>query len=135
MNWQAALAQTLKEFESATCQWGADDCCQFVSRYWELMTGVSHAAKFNYESKQSAWRIVIEAGGTLLALFESLLGAPGNLTPGAVVLLAGDEEAEEYGPGIYVGYCVFTMDIDRGIVRTSPERILEAWPCPAQPQQ
>lgn len=126
MTWLDALRTATLEFVDQPVEWGRYDCCQFVARYWELMTGKDLAAQFDYESEMGAGRVLAKHGG-LSGLFRHLLGEPGEVVPGAVVLASVSDEGDKVAAGVYAGYCVFLMG-DDGLIRVTPERVLEAWP-------
>lgn len=127
MNWHEALKLAVKQYESRPVMWGISDCCQFAATYWKHMTGENLAADFDYQDKLEAGRILVTYDG-MEGLLEYLLGEPGTLKPGAVVLTVVDDDT--YAPGVYTGYCVWAFHPDEGLCRFTTHDIRKAWPCP-----
>lgn len=130
MEWQQALLQTIKTFDGHAPEWGTYDCCQFVARYVERVTGVDHTSAFQYTTEQGAARILVGAGG-MESLISRFLGEPKkNIDPGDVVLCALNKDDTAYlAPGVTNGSFVWAMHPDLGIARASNKAIIAAWSC------
>ena len=122
MNWLEALKATAIEFDQPMI-WGKTDCCQFINAYYERVKGIRF--DFDYTSEYGAKKILLQEGG-LSGLLHSVLGEPGELAEGAIVITTTPED--EPSAGIYNGYCVWTMNDTKGLIRMPIVGIEEAWP-------
>lgn len=55
--------RTFDDFIMRDFQYGKSDCCQFVARCVEEMTGINHAEKFRYSDEDGAASILERHGG------------------------------------------------------------------------
>lgn len=126
MTWEEALRETVLEYEGAPMVWGESDCCQFAKAYLRRL-GRDVAPGITYESEFGAQRIMAQHGG-LGGFLRHVLGEPHPPEPGDVCLVSLSDEGDLAAAGVYVGYAVFTVHPDRGLVRVNGERVREAWP-------
>lgn len=127
MNWLEALRQTALEYESAPVVWGQTDCCQFANAYYERVTGRSPADSFRYDSELGAQRILAKHGD-IEGLLEAILGEPvSDPQPGDIVASCVSDDGDLTAAGVFNGYCVWTIDPDKGLVRITANRISKAW--------
>lgn len=128
MTWQDALNTAWGEFLGESPVFGSTDCCQFVARYWALLTGTDYSRDFQYGSLDEARSLLRGAGG-MVDLITDLLGEPDtDPVPGSVVVfvLDGLECA-----GVMTDYCLMHVHPHQGIGRTSHNaEVIAAW----QPQ-
>ncbi|HYE70605.1 MAG TPA: hypothetical protein VD932_03680 [Aquabacterium sp.] len=86
-----------KEFE-----WGRTDCCQFVRRVTEVISGKDYGAQFPaYESEFGAARLIAEYGG----LEQLLCAAFGESRP-ALLAQRGDVVLCDFGRGPQPSICL-----------------------------
>jgi hypothetical protein len=92
-DWPERLAACIAEQRHRSFAWGEHDCCQFVARAIEAMTGVNPLATISYQSAKEALRLLrVEQG--LLGAVTQRLGASKSVRlamRGDVVLLAGQK--------------------------------------------
>ena len=124
MTWQEALSITWAEFRGLDPEPGAIDCCQFVDRYAELLTGRRYGAGFEYTSMRAAVSILDDHAG-MVALFDELVGRPhrDEGEPGDVVVFESDGID---CAGILSEYCITFIHPTNGIARKSTEHTA-AW--------
>lgn len=129
MNWHEALKFAVKEYDGKESDWGEADCCQFVNTYWFNLTGENFGAgaSVQYQNQTGALKILSKHGGMQGLLTHFLGESHTDPDPGDVVLLELGEDV--YAPGVYTGYCVFSLMPEDGLVRMPESYIKEAW-CP-----
>jgi len=92
-DWPERLAACIAEQRHRPFAWGEHDCCQFVARAIEAMTGVNPLAAISYRSAKEALRLLrVEQG--LLGAVTQRLGVSKSVRlamRGDVVLLAGNK--------------------------------------------
>lgn len=121
--WAQALQATAKKYLHADGAWGESDCCQFISEYYRELTGVDHAAKFDYATGTGARKIMLEHGG-LEGLLEHILGEPSEPKPGSVCTY---DLPSGVGCGVYTGYCIWAIIPEDGLMRFPSELVRMAW--------
>jgi hypothetical protein len=129
--WATALRLVFDEFDGHPPVWGKYDCCQFIARYVQELTGVDHAKQFAYDSKLAAARILSESGG-IEGLLAKFLGAPKTeADPGDIVLCSIDINGDiVIAPGITNGHYVLTVHPEEGVGIATLNCIQAAWTCP-----
>lgn len=133
MTWYEALREVVLAFQNQPPRWGEHDCCQFIARYVEKVSGINHAAGFAYGSKDEALRLLIEYGG-IEGLISKCLGPlieKEQLKPGDVVLCSINVDAERGAlvPGITNGHYVFAVHPEHGLSRAPLAAVVGGWSC------
>ena len=85
----AAVMEAINRWPYQTFEYGTSDCCQFAAFVARELTGVDHAATFEYASEAEAQEIQRRAGGLTGAL-TAIFGEPmpvAALLPGDPVLI------------------------------------------------
>lgn len=89
-NWQAALLEVFESAQGRRFRWGRHDCCQFVARCAEAVTGEKRHALFpRYRTRLSAEEILAGHGG-IEGLLTRAFGDPvhpSRASAGDVVLI------------------------------------------------
>jgi hypothetical protein len=67
------IVKALNKWPKQTFKYGVTDCCQFASFMVKELTGVDHAAEFDYRGAEGAEQIITQHNG-LVGLFTYLLG-------------------------------------------------------------
>jgi hypothetical protein len=100
-DWAAQLYRVIDEHADRPFAWGVNDCCLFVARAWDAMTGSQLEQQLGeiYGDERSGLRFIV-AHGDLQGAVSEFLGPPQDVraTRGAAVLFEG-------GEGDAVGIC------------------------------
>lgn len=125
-NWASQLHAIIESHRTRQFEWGSNDCCLFVARVVDAMTGSTHEEKLlqMYSSERTALEF-IAPHGSLSNTVSVFLGPPSNAraTRGDVVLFDG-------GEGDAVGICTGPMIVGVGPdgLRSVPrEEIRQVW--------
>lgn len=125
-DWVERLIDVIAAHESRAFEWGKDDCCLFVARAVDAMTGSDLEARLNseYDDEYSALRL-IATHGDLAGAVSHFLGQPADTYAGRgdVVLLAGGEGD---ALGICIGPHIVAMGPD-GLRRLPRGEIKAVW--------
>jgi len=125
MEWHEAVRKTWSDHLDEKTEWGALDCCQFVREYVKNLTGKDYGSQFQYSSEFEAMSI-LDDSGDLVSLITGILGEPGELSPGAVVVA---RVPAGLVAGIWQGSYVIGVHTTDGVVRFRAQKIEGAWPC------
>jgi len=72
---RAIVLDVCNQAANEAFSWGGLDCCLLASRVVHEITGVDYGARFNYQTKTGALRIIAQCKN-LSGLFTGLLGKP-----------------------------------------------------------
>ena len=91
-NWPSLLSAEIEASRRRPFAWGTNDCCQFVGRCVEAMTGENPAARWtgSCSTAAEAEGVLEGLGGGLLSAWSAVLGAtirPAFARRGDVVLI------------------------------------------------
>lgn len=118
------IIRALNKWPKSKFEYGISDCCQFASFMVKELTGVDYAAKFNYDSEESAFDIMSKHNG-LVGLFTSLLGeSTTESVDGSpcIVYIDGTGEAG----GIKYGNLVVCVT-QNGLAHIPESKIIASW--------
>lgn len=125
-DWVEKLLEVMADHERREFVWGQDDCCLFVARCIDAMTGseVETAIAAEYDDEPSALRLIAKHGGLAGAVIH-FLGEPVEVYAGRgdVVLIDGGEGD---ALGICLGSHIIAMGPD-GLRRVPRKEILKVW--------
>lgn len=76
MNRKVVTLRVINKMSQFGFEFGKTDCCLLPAAVVAAITGVNYGERFNYDSEQGANNIIEQHGGTIEALFTSLLGEP-----------------------------------------------------------
>ena len=124
-DWEMALQETVAEFRDRHLGYGQADCCQFVRRYVERVTGKDPAPDYGYATSEEAARILDHHGG-VSGLIRVILGEPHDPEPGDVVVV---HVKNEQSAGVLADDFVDLWLPEHGFARVSARAVIEAWPC------
>lgn len=102
-DWVSRLWREMEACASEPFVYGRTDCCMFVARCIDAMTGSSLVDQLSrcYQDQRSAKRFILAEGGIELAI----CGFLGDSTPGANAR-RGDACLVEVEDGLGVGICI-----------------------------
>ena len=122
------IVKALNKWPKQTFKYGITDCCQFASFMVKELTGIDHAAKFDYRGSEGAEKIIARHNG-LVGLFTHLLGPQAEKSEDGspcIVYIDGTGEAG----GIKYGDKVVCVTAE-GLTYVPEENIIasfELWP-------
>jgi hypothetical protein len=125
---QQAVRTTLLKTANQPFVYGKLDCCLFVAKCAEEITGVNYAARFNHTNAVGALAYINDAGG-LENLVTDLIGAPvedlATLQDGDPVLIqlpvVGDEILAIFANGQVIA------KQESGVIKLPAKTILKGW--------
>lgn len=128
-NWPLALAEFIHSVQRSPFVWGELDCCLFVARTVEAMTGTNPASLFTpYDSEAGAMALLEEHGG-FVGLLTHAFGEP---MENKALMGRGDVCVVAFGDGseLRCGVCngprVVTFD-RHGIESATLSAVVKAW--------
>jgi hypothetical protein len=99
-DWADRLYATVEAFKGTDFEWGENDCCIFVARCVDAMTGsdLVHQLQNIYWDEDGAQAVI---GGDLSAAVSAFLGQPSELRA-----MRGDVVMVDGGDGFALGICL-----------------------------
>lgn len=131
VNWENALSTTVGEQDEP---YGYGDCCAFVARYWQLLTGDDVATQFNYASTRDALSVMAEYGGIIGVISEAIGKPTEAASPGDVVVVECKDPAGEavQSAGVLSNGFAVCRHPDHGIWRVTSNAVIAAWEVPCR---
>lgn len=129
-DWAARMFDTFDAHSGRPFEWGKDDCCLFVARVVDAMTGSQFASDLAalYHDETSANALIDGAGG-LEGAVSAILGA--SKAADEYRAMRGDVVLIDGGLGDAVGICrgidVLAMG-PRGLQKLDRSEIRKVWP-------
>lgn len=123
--WDVDLTNHIKSLEKTPFKWGSQDCVMFAVGCAKVITGVNHAEKHSYSTKEQAQDIINSAGG-LRSLITANVGpeiSPKLARRGDWVLVKQDDTEA-------LSVCLGAMVIaagNEGLVMQSMKNAITAW--------
>ena len=122
--WESKLNKALEE--TGAFEWGTNDCCMFVFRVAEAITGVDYAKPYRgYKTSKGAARRLLKYGG-IDGVAKNSFGK--SKTP--LLAKRGDAVSFKSGDDIALGVCVgdkIAAVTETGLVLISMREAINAW--------
>lgn len=125
-DWADQMYKMIDAHKDSVFEWGVDDCCLFITRVIDAMTGseLELRLKQEYDDEQSGKRFIIACGGMTEAV-SRFLGAPSDeraMRGDAVLFDVGDGESV----GIWDGRTIVGL-AQNGLDQLPRESIIKVW--------
>lgn len=125
-DWASSMHAAMADHQGRQFAWGINDCCLFVARTVDAMTGSTLAQQLAaaYSDEASALALIASHGGLAEAV-SAFLGPPvaERATRGDVALIEG-------GEGLAVGICIGSTVVamgKTGLMSVPRSAILKVW--------
>jgi len=122
--WESKLNKALEE--TGAFEWGTNDCCMFVFRVAEAITGVDYAKPYRgYKTSKGAARRLLKYGG-VEGMATYSLGEPKK----PLMAKRGDVVSFENKEDIALGVCIgdkIAVVSDAGVELISMKKAINAW--------
>lgn len=125
-NWASAMFGVMTDHQGRSFEWGVNDCCLFVARTIDAMTGGDVEARISvvYRDERSAFALMAKHGG----LFETATHFLGEPTEERAV--RGDAVGFDGGEGQALGICIGSTIVamgKAGLMSLPRSAILKVW--------
>lgn len=122
--WESKMSQALEE--TGAFEWGTNDCCMFVFRVAEAITGIDYAKPYRgYKTSKGAARRLLKYGGV-----EGVANNSFGESKKPLLAKRGDAVLVKSNDDLTLGVCVgdkIAVVTETGLVLISMREAINAW--------
>lgn len=122
--WESRMAQALEE--TGAFEWGTNDCCMFVFRVAEAITGIDYAKPYRgYKTSKGAARRLLKYGGV-----EGVANNSFGESKKPLLAKRGDAVLVKSNDDLALGVCVgdkIAVVTETGLILISMREAINAW--------
>ena len=122
--WESKMSQALEE--TGAFEWGTNDCCMFVFRVAEAITGIDYAKPYRgYKTSKGAARRLLKYGGV-----EGVANNSFGESKKPLLAKRGDPVLVKSNDDLALGVCVgdkIAVVTETGLVLISMREAINAW--------
>lgn len=122
--WESKMSQALEK--TGAFEWGTNDCCMFVFRVAEAITGIDYAKPYRgYKTSKGAARRLLKYGGV-----EGVANNSFGESKKPLLAKRGDAVLVKSGDDLTLGICVgdkIAVVTETGLVLISMREAINAW--------